>query len=182
MRDPEVAEYIAEAYRRWGPAIYRRARALLQNDDEARDVAHDTFVAFMRSEDLLSSVASPFTVLYQIATHKAVDRLRRRSRWCGALGPLEVRDDEDSEEERARPLINEGGLARVEALQDLAILTRGEKPQALTAAFLYFVEEHTMEEVGKVLGVSRRTASNLLQQFASRARKRSARFDMEETS
>lgn len=178
----EVEEYIAEVYRRWAPAIYRRARALLQNDDEAKDVAHDTFVAFMRSEELLSSVASPFTVLFQIATHKAVDRLRRRARWSGALGPIEIRDAEDSEEESARSLINEGGLARVEALQDLAILTRGEKPQALTAAFLYFVEEHTMEEVGKVLGVSRRTASQLLHQFASRARKRSARFDMGETS
>lgn len=182
MRGTAVEEYIAEAYRRWGPAIYRRARALLRDDDEAQDVAHDTFIAFMRSEELLSSVASPFTVLFQIATHKAVDRLRHRSRWYGALGPLEVREAEDAEEERARPMINEGGLARVEALQDLAILTRGEEPQALTAAFLYFVEGHTMEEVGRVLGVSRRTASHLLHQFASRARRRSARFDVGEAS
>jgi RNA polymerase sigma factor (sigma-70 family) len=171
-----MAEYIAEAYRRWGPAIYRRARFLLHNADEARDVAHDTFVAFMRSEDLLHSLVSPFTVLYQIATYKAVDRLRRRARWCGTLESLEVRDVEVSESGVERTLFNEGGLARVEALQDLALLTRGEKPQTLTAALLYYVEEHTIEEVAKVLGVSRKTASNLLRQFASRARKRSARF------
>ena len=66
----------------------------------------------------------------------------------------------------------------MEALHDLALLTRDEEPQTLTAAFLYFAEHHTQEEIAEVLGVSRKTTSKMLRQFTERARKRSLRFDM----
>lgn len=167
---------LTELYRRFGPTINRRALSMLRDEQEALDVTHDTFLAYMRGQGSLRGEASAFTVLYQIATNKAVDRIRRNSRWSGVLGTLDVRE----EDEPARPApwasSDEGGLGRIEALRDLALLTEGEKPETLTAAILYFVEGYTLQEVGEALGLGRKEVSELLHAFAERARKRSSRF------
>ncbi len=168
------ADHLTELYRRFGPAVYRVALGLTHDEEEAMDIMQDTFLAYMR--DPSSRGASPFTVLYQIATHKAVDRLRRRSRWSGSLGILSVTDEEKAEQRREVETAHEGGTGRVEALQDLAVLTADESPRALTAAVLHFVEGHTLEEVGQVLGLSRKTASKLLHRLVERVRKRRARL------
>lgn len=174
----QTAEDLTELYRRYGPAIHRRALSLTRDAEEALDVTQDTFLAFMR-EQARPREASPFTVLYQITTFKAVDRLRRRARWSGRSPRLELTEEDIEAEARQVEVTSahEGGLARVEAAQDLALLTRGEDPQTLTAAFLYFVEGHTAEEVAQVLSLSRKTVGKLLVRFAERARKRSARLE-----
>jgi RNA polymerase sigma factor (sigma-70 family) len=174
-------------YRRFGPAIHRRARAVLRDSQEALDVTQDTFLDYMRGQGSLRGEAAPFTVLYQIATYKAVDRLRRNSRWSSASGSLDIKDDEKDDEDSERPgawtASHQGGMERVEALRYLALLTEGEKPQTLTAAVLYFVEGHTLEEVAKALDLSRKNISELLHRFAERARRRGARLkDKGETS
>lgn len=168
---------LAALYTRYSAAIHRRARFLLKDSEEALDVTQETFIAFMHDAVGGYTAASPFTVLYQIATYKAVDRLRSRSRWSGTLSLLDRLDTGNFADVQESVASSEGGLARVEALQDLAILTHGEKPQALTAAVLYFAEDHTMEEIAMVLRCSRRTIAKLLRQFAARARKRTNRLD-----
>lgn len=170
-------EQLDALYRRFGPAINRRARSMLRDEQEAFDVTQDTFLAYMRSDASLRGKASPFTVLYQIATYKAVDRLRRNSRWSGVMGSLEVPDDDAPARPAEWASAHEGGMARVEALRDLALLTEGEKPQALTAAILYFVEGYTLQEIGEVLDLDRKEVSRLLRELAERARKRSARLE-----
>jgi RNA polymerase sigma factor (sigma-70 family) len=170
------AEQLDALYRRFGPAIHRRARSMLRDEQEALDVTQDTFLAYMRSEASLRGQASPFTVLYQIATHKAVDRLRRSSRWSGVMGSFDVPEDDAPARPAEGASTHEGGMARVEALRDLSLLTDGERPQALTAAVLYFVEGYTMQEVGDALDLDRKEVSVLLHEFAERARKRSTRL------
>jgi len=176
MMNPPGEELLAALYRRFGAAIHRRARAMLRDDQEAFDVTQDTFLDYMRSQASLRGEASPFTVLYQIATHKAVDRLRRNSRWSGVLGPLDIRQDEACARPGPWASANEGGMARVEALRDLSLLTDGESPQAISAAVLYFAEGYTLHEVGQMLDLGRKTVSDLLSKFAERARKRYARL------
>ncbi|MFP2926318.1 RNA polymerase sigma factor [Pyxidicoccus sp. 3LG] len=167
-------------YRRFGPPVWRRARSFTRDDDEAWDVTQDSFLAYMKSRNTLRADASPFTVLYQIATYRALDLVRRRARWSGRLGPLSVEvEDEDGEGEARRQdavTAHTGGIERVEALQDLALLTQGEEPEVLTVAVLYFVEGHTTEEVAQVLDLSRKTVSRMLARFAERAHKRSLRL------
>lgn len=169
---------VEELYRRFGPALHRRALSLTRDAEEALDITQDTFLAFVKEPDLLRGEASAFTVLYQICTFKAVDQLRRRARWSGRLGELTVqKDDEPVQREAEVASAHGGGLEQVEAAQDLALLTQGEKPRTLTAALLYFVEGYSMEEIGEVLGLTRKTVGRLLEEFATRARKRGARFD-----
>lgn len=177
MMGHAAADHLDTLYRRYGPAIHRRACAILKDEDEALDVTQDTFLAYMRSESSLSGAASAFTVLYQIATYKAVDRVRRNSRWSGVLGSLDISEEEAVTRAAAWVSSNEGGLARVEALRDIAILTDGEQRQTLTVAVLYYIEGYTMGEIGKTLDLDRKQVSELLRQFAERAQRRSARQD-----
>ncbi|MFP2911103.1 RNA polymerase sigma factor, partial [Pyxidicoccus sp. 3LFB2] len=85
---PPGPEDLAALYRRFGPAVHRRALSLTRDAEEALDVTQDTFLAYMNVRRTARDEASPFTVLYQIATYRAVDRVRRRARWSGRLGPL----------------------------------------------------------------------------------------------
>jgi DNA-directed RNA polymerase specialized sigma24 family protein len=175
MRGHSEEEVFRKLYERCGRRLYERACSLLRDSDEAQDALQDTFLDCMRGKVYMRGEAAPFTVLYQIVTFKAVDRLRRRSRWSGVLGSLVVDEEEGAAGSSQWVPSTDGGLIRVEALQDLAILTEGEDPQILTAAVLHFVEGHSFDEVCHKLGLKdRKVASKMLSDFAERARERSA--------
>jgi len=165
-----------ELYRRFSPAVRRRAFAMLQDAEEAADVTQDAFLAYILGASSLRGEASPFTVLFQMVTYKAVDRLRRIARWSGVFRPLDVSEDEAAAWPGAWAPSHDGGLGRVEAMKDLALLFEDESPQTVTAASLYMVEGLTYKEVGQVLDLSSKTVSRLVNQFAESARKRSARL------
>jgi RNA polymerase sigma factor (sigma-70 family) len=172
-----VSRADAEAlYRRHAPAVYRRALGLLRDEQEAADVTQETFIAWLKGADRLRGEAQPFTVLYQMATYQAVDRLRKKARWHAVVRPQEVPADGEGEFELPDPAAPGDDAARVDAAQDLALLTQGEDQQTLTAASLYYVEGCTTEEVAEVLDVSRKTVGRLLAQFATRAKKRAERL------
>ncbi|MCU0696631.1 MAG: sigma-70 family RNA polymerase sigma factor [Myxococcaceae bacterium] len=171
----ERTQRFNELYRRFAPAVFRRAAALLGGDEAAaQDITQEVFLAFFRNEGRLRGEASPFTVLYQMATYQAVDRLRHRARWHGTLKALP--DDEAALDEVAQLPATESATARVDAMHDLALLTKGEDEQTLTCAVLYFVEGYTTEEVAQALDLSRKTVGRALAAFAERANKRAERF------
>jgi RNA polymerase sigma-70 factor (ECF subfamily) len=174
------SQQLEALYRRYGPSLHRRARMLTRDSEEATDIMQDAFVNYMNMREPLRGDASPFTILYQIVTHRAVDRLRRRARWTGRLMLREDEEPEAPERRLDSAMVYEGELSRVEAAQDLALLTQGEEPQVLTAAFLYFVEGHSAEQVGQVLNLSRQAVMKMLQQFLKRARARRTRLEGDE--
>jgi RNA polymerase sigma-70 factor (ECF subfamily) len=166
---------LGELYRRYAPAVHRRAKSLLGGDEaEAYDVTQEVFLGWFQTESKLRGDAAPFTVLYQMATFKAVDRLRRRARWSARLTSLTV--DEDAEGPALQVPARDDGAARVEAIGDVSLLTHGEDEQTLTCAVLYFVEGYTTDEIAQTLDVSRKTVGRALAAFADRAQKRATRF------
>ncbi|MFP2930582.1 RNA polymerase sigma factor [Pyxidicoccus sp. 3LG] len=150
---------LSELYRRHGRALRQRARALLGGPDEAEDVLQEVFLAMVASPGLHRGEASVFTLLYQMVTHKALDRCRARARRQDRLTRL------GCDEAGAG-----GGLGSIEAARDLQRMARSESPRALTAALLHFVEGHTQGEVAQVLGVSRKTVVRMLGQLSARVR------------
>lgn len=171
------SQLVADLYRRYGAAVHRRVRSLLGDEQEALDLTQEVFLAFLDLRGGLRGEASPFTVLFQIATHKAVDSLRRRARWSGVLAGISYSEQEEDDAAPVRTQ-EEGAPAhqRSDAAHDLALLTRGEGPEVLEAAYLYFVERYTTEEVGEALGLSRKTIGKYLAGFTERARERAARL------
>ncbi|MFY2562685.1 RNA polymerase sigma factor [Corallococcus terminator] len=158
---PSPCLELSELYLRHGRALRQRARALLGGQDESEDVLQDVFLAMLASPGLHRGEASVFTLLYQMVTHKALDRYRARARRQVRHARLEgeARSDDGGE-----------SLQGVEAARDLRWVVRSTPAQVLTAAQLHFVEGHTQGEVAVVLGVSRKTVVRMLQRLSAQAR------------
>jgi RNA polymerase sigma-70 factor (ECF subfamily) len=177
MRDGDK-KHLAEVYIKCAPGVHRQAMKLLRDKEEALDATQDAFLEYMKmyARGTLRGEASPFTLLYQIVTRRALDRLRRRSPGYGLLDELQQRDDDAPGSATARILVDDGGMPRIEALMDLATLTQDEPDEVVAAAAHYLVDGLSYEEVGKELGISRKKASALLEQFNERVRQRSAQL------
>ena len=70
---------VALTYARFGPMVLRRCRRLLDDDDEADDAMHDVFAALVKRQSQTHS-GGMSSLLYTMATHTCLDRLRRRRR------------------------------------------------------------------------------------------------------
>lgn len=171
VQEPDALD-IASLYRRYAPAVHRRALKLLADEQEALDVMQETFLAYFKQKSTWRREASAFTILYQIATYQSFDRLRKKARWTGKMALPETKDAEENQPISETP----DGITQVEAAADLALLTKGEEAEVLTAALLYFVEGYTTEEIGQTLEVSRKTVGTMLAGFSERAQKRYARL------
>ncbi len=163
-------------YRQYGPAIFRRCRALLGSDAEAQDCLQDTFVGYLKGS--WRGEAQPFTVLYRIATCQAIDRLRKRGRWFGRASELSLRDD-DSDTTLEQQASNWATFRhthdeneRVEWAHDLAVVTQREDDFTVAAATMHWVEGYTLEEIAQTLGVTRKTVSTRLTRFIERVAQR----------
>ena len=60
-----------QLYRDHGHAVMRRARRLLRNEDDARDVVQDVFLELFRNPERFEARSSIATYLYAAATTRA---------------------------------------------------------------------------------------------------------------
>jgi RNA polymerase sigma-70 factor, ECF subfamily len=155
---------IAELYKRHAPALHRRCASIVGNADEARDLVQETFARYLSSRSTFDR-ASPFTVLYRIATNAAIDRLRRRKT---------AGEDELDAEAHVGNLGNEP--TRVDNLHDLALLTRGLTEEELTVAVLHHLDGYTQEGIASSLDISRKTVGKILAKFEEHVKKRATRL------
>ena len=158
---------IAELYKRHAPALHRRCASIVGNSDEARDLVQETFARYLSSRSTFDR-ASPFTVLYRIATNAAIDKLRRRKT---------ASEDELDAEAQTGNLGHEPG--RVDNLRDLARLTMGLSEEELTVAVLHHLDGYTQEGIASSLDMSRKTVGKILAKFEEHVKKRAARLGYE---
>jgi RNA polymerase sigma factor (sigma-70 family) len=134
-------------YRDHGHLVLRRARRLLRNDDDARDVMQDVFVELARRGGEFAGRASITTYLYSMTTHACLNWLRNRRtrarllRWYRP-GPREI------------PARAEGRALAVE------VLTRLSPDDAALAIYLH-CDELTHDEIAALRGCSRRHVGDL---------------------
>lgn len=70
---------IDATYRKVGPMVLRRCRALLKDEARAVDAMQDTFVKLMRSREPLDDQALP-SLLYRMATQVCLNQMRSHRR------------------------------------------------------------------------------------------------------
>lgn len=138
-----------ESYRRYGPALLRKARRLLRNEEDARDAIQSLFL------ELLQDPAKPTDLpyLYRVLTHRclnllrdAKNRARLLERETPALrGPVRIAPD---------------ALALgLDTLQRLA----ARVDEAVMETVIYrYCDEMGQEEIASVMSVSRKTVQNRL--------------------
>jgi RNA polymerase sigma-70 factor (ECF subfamily) len=133
-------------YRRLGPMVLRRCRALLRNEGQAQDAMHDVFVALLRADQRLDEEA-PAGLLLRVATNVCLNRLR-----AGKRRP-ETPDDELLMQIAA----NGNGEARAAARGMLAKLFGLDDPLAAstaTLAVMHLCDGMTLEETAREAGLS----------------------------
>lgn len=130
-------------YRTYGPMVLRRCRAMLKDEEQARDAMHDVFVQLLRNQDRLQERA-PSSLLYRIATNVCLNRIRSASR-------RPETPDDDLVARIAR--IADPG-ARWAAGSVLATLFRGEPESSRVIAVMHLHDGLTLEEVAHEVGMS----------------------------
>jgi len=150
---------LTSLYRKYGPPIYAHCRRLLANDAAAEDATQEVFFRVAKHLDQAPTSIEALMWIYRIATNHCLNELRnqkRRSR------PNALPTDEPSN----------GSSEDLLADRDLARRLIERAPEHLRVpAWLHYVDGMSHDEVGKTLGLSRRTIINYLGEFQKRAAK-----------
>jgi RNA polymerase sigma-70 factor, ECF subfamily len=140
-----------DSYRRYGPALLRKARRLLRNDADALDVVQSLFLELL--QEGRHELELPF--LYRALTNRCLNLLRDERNRARLLerespnlrGPVRIAPDTMTL-----------GL-------DTVLKLSARVPAAVMETVVYrFVDELAQEEIAQVMGVSRKTVQNRLAQ------------------
>ena len=152
--------------------VYNTVLSIVQDKEDARDLAQDVFILVFRSVGSFSGNASLSTWIYRIAVNCSLNHLRRkkRQRRFGFIAQAFGIDKADGNgiEEFHHPGVQ---LEQKEnaALLFLAIKKLPEKQQV--AFLLNKTEGLTYGEVSKILGISEAATDSLLQRAKQNLRK-----------
>jgi RNA polymerase sigma-70 factor (ECF subfamily) len=138
-----VALDIDALYRKYGPMVIRRCRALLIDEEQALDAAQETFVKLIRYQHRLTD-AAPSSMLYTMATNVCLNMMRSSRR-----RPLDA--SEETLEHIASGDDIEGRALDRWVLDD--IFGR-ERTSTKTMAVMHYVDGMTLEEVASHVGLS----------------------------
>jgi len=141
-----------------GPAVLRRARQLLGEDAEAREVLQDVFISLLQNPAQFAGRSSAMTFLYRMTTNAALGRLRRRRNRERLLA-----DDQRRREEPSSP--------SPEVFVELRAWLLALPDELARVAIYYHMDEMTQDEIAELLGCSRQWVGKLLQRLADHDRR-----------
>ena len=144
------ADAFGELVERHKVAVYRAARAALRSADEAEDVAQDAFVAAYRKLGQFRGDASFKTWLLAITWNVA--RSRRRTTWQW-LQRFQPHDERAAAEPPAPGESHEAVLIQADLGDQVRRAVMTLPPKLRDAMLLAASGDHTMEEIGAVLGI-----------------------------
>jgi RNA polymerase sigma-70 factor (ECF subfamily) len=146
-----------ELYRRYGPALLRKAERMLQNRDEAQDLVHGLFV------DLLQRAEEPVDLpyLYRAITNRCLNLLRDR----GRQGRLLAQHDS-----ALRGVVRTRLDDRVVDRQLLARLGGLVDAGTWEVLVYHFVDDMSQDEIAALIGTSRKTVVRRLQRVRDELR------------
>lgn len=150
------AAAFAELVNRYERKIYRLARNITQNDEDAEDVLQETFLKAYSHLDSFQGDSKFYTWLVRIAVNQALMKLRKRKgdRTISLDEPTDTGEDtvlreiavwEDNPEER---------YSKEELRQILERAVESLKPSFRTVFLLRDIEELSTEETAEALGIS----------------------------
>ncbi len=140
----EEAEGFEAAVRPHYASLLRRLVVVLGDEQDAQDVAQDTYLRAFRSWDRFDG-ADVRAWLYTIALRLAFNQLRRRRRWLAALQRLEPK----------RPWTDPSD-------PDLWAALRALDPRMRSALLLNVVDGYTQAEIARILAAPEGTVASWL--------------------
>ena len=156
------AARVEALYRKYGTVIYSRCRWFLKEDAQAQDATQDIFVRMITHLESAPDDATAIWWIHRITANRCFSLLRSRATQAQPVAVL--------------PEL--AGLHPEPALldRDFAMRVMNHAPEKLrAAAALYYLEGLEQSRIASLLGVSKRTVINRLNDFVDRSRKYLAR-------
>lgn len=140
-------------YRQHGHVVLRRARALLVEEEDARDVVQEVFMSLLARPEQFGGLSAITTWLYSVTTHACLARLRSRRTRERLLRerPAAIPPAAASADGESATLVRQ---LMVRLPEELAVV-----------AVHYYLDEMTQQEIADQIGGSRRRVGDLLRQI-----------------
>jgi RNA polymerase sigma-70 factor, ECF subfamily len=147
---------LEQLYRDHGPAVLRRARQILQDEDEARDALQEIFLSLV-DHQAFEQRGGTTAWFYTRTTHFCLNRLRdERNR-------ARLRSERGESAPVTAPPRGETMMLARDALAQLP-------PQLAEVAVYYYCDEMTHDEIAALLACSRRHVGHLLERLHASTR------------
>jgi len=134
---------VEELYRRYGPMVLRRCRAILADEEAAQDAMQDVFVLLLRKQSRLVS-RYPSSLLYRMATNRCLNIVRGAKR----------RRDTPDEDTLARAQAPGNIEEEIEGRDLVARLFEGERESTRRMVTLHHRDGLTLRATAAALGMS----------------------------
>jgi RNA polymerase sigma-70 factor, ECF subfamily len=131
-------------YRTYGTMVFRRARRLLGDEQQARDACHDVFVQVLRTRGW--NPPSPVGWFYTTTTNWCLNQLRSARRGRGFL--------------RKNPPVPPPATGL-----PVGALLHGLPADLQEVAVYYAIDGMSQDEIAQVLNVSQKTVSNRIREL-----------------
>jgi RNA polymerase sigma factor (sigma-70 family) len=142
---------IERAYREYRHSVLRRARQMLGSDQAAAEVVQEVFVSLIRDPAQFHGGSSIATWLYSATTHLCLNKIRDRDNQARLL----AQHFAPAQRDEVRPPEAESLAAARQLL--------GRLPESLARVAVYhYFDGLTHDEIGALLGCSRRYVGKLL--------------------
>jgi RNA polymerase sigma factor (sigma-70 family) len=154
-RAPRPSSRVAleDLYRQHGHIVLRRARALLVEEEEARDVVQEVFTSLLARPGQFGGLSAITTWLYSVTTHACLTRMRSR------------RTRERLLRERPATMAPAATAADGESTTLLRQLLVRLPEELAVVAIHYYLDEMTQQEIAEQIGGSRRRVGDLIRQI-----------------
>ena len=149
-------EAFSELVRHYDRRVFRMAKQITQNDDDAEDVLQETFLKAYTHLDDFQGNSKFYTWLVRIAVNEALMKLRKRrsDRTVPLDEPIDTGEDEVTREIAVWDQNPEDSYSREELGRILDEAIETLKPAYRTVFILRDIEELSIEETAETLGLS----------------------------
>jgi RNA polymerase sigma-70 factor (ECF subfamily) len=149
-------EAFSELVRHYDRRVFRMAKQITQNDDDAEDVLQETFLKAYTHLDDFQGNSKFYTWLVRIAVNEALMKLRKRrsDRTVPLDEPIDTGEDEVTREIAVWDQNPEETYSREELGRILDEAIQTLKPAYRTVFILRDIEELSIEETAETLGLS----------------------------
>jgi RNA polymerase sigma-70 factor (ECF subfamily) len=146
----------AELVKQYDRRVFRMAKQITQNEEDAEDVLQETFLKAYSHLDDFQGNSKFYTWLVRIAVNEALMKLRRRrsDRTVPLDDPIDTGEDELVREVAVWDEDPEQKYSREELAEILDEAVQGLKPAYRTVFVLRDIEELSIEETAEALKLS----------------------------
>ena len=156
---------IQALYERYGHIVYRRCLSILRDQEDAYDAMQEVFMRLIKHADQFRGEASPLTWLYRTSTNLCLNRIRdsrARARKLAEPDPAAT----------ALPGMGRTSTTAPEDRHLVASLLHEADERTRAIIVYYFLDEMTLEEVSRMVGMSVPTIRKHIRRFQRKASKR----------